>query len=95
MLNLTNVRLELQSQNHVDVNYGKNFWSGSLASKSTLEEQYFIDSEPTGEVINSKIDQLTAIYTSKSKWAGRAQLLSHTFQILEISLNFEAGKIIL
>ena len=33
----------------------KNFWSGSLAYKDTLEEQYFIDSEPKGEVISSKI----------------------------------------
>ena len=28
----------------------KNFWSGSLASKITLEKQYFIHSEPEGEV---------------------------------------------
>ena len=39
----------------------KNFWPGSLASKSTLGEQYFIDSEPKGEVISSKIDRLAAI----------------------------------
>ena len=39
----------------------KNFWSGSLAYKTTLEEQYFIDSEPKGEVISSKIDPLVAI----------------------------------
>ena len=48
---------KLQSQNRIDVNYEKNFWSGSLAYKTTLEEQYFIDSEPKGEVISSKIDQ--------------------------------------
>ena len=39
----------------------KNGWSGSLAYKSTLEKQYFIVSEPKGEVINSKIDQMAAI----------------------------------
>ena len=39
----------------------KNFWSGSLAYKSTLEKQYFIVSEPKGEVISSKIDQMVAI----------------------------------
>ena len=39
----------------------KNFWSGSLAYKTTLEKQYFIDSEPKVEVISSKIDRLAAI----------------------------------
>ena len=39
----------------------KNFLSGSLAYKSTLEKQYFIVSEPKGEVISSKIDQMAAI----------------------------------
>jgi hypothetical protein len=73
----------------------KNFWSGSLAYKSTFEKQYFIDSESKGEVISSKIDRLAAIYTSKFKWAGWAQSLSHTLQILEINLSFEAVKIIL
>ena len=34
---------------------------GSLAYKSTLEKQYFIVSEPKGEVISSKIDQMAAI----------------------------------
>ena len=43
----------------------KNFWSGSLAYKTTLEEQYFIDSEPKGEVISSKIDQLAADFGYK------------------------------
>ena len=38
----------------------KNGWSGRLAYKSTLEKQYFIVSEPKGEVINSKIDQMAA-----------------------------------
>jgi hypothetical protein len=70
----------------------KNFWSGSLAYKGTLEKQYFIDSEPKGEVISSNIDQLAAIYTSKFKWAWRAQFLSHTLQNLEINLSFEAVK---
>jgi hypothetical protein len=60
-----------------------------------LEEQYFFDSEPKGEVLSSKIDRLAAIYTSKFKWAWRAQFLSHTLQILEINLSFEAGKMIL
>jgi hypothetical protein len=60
-----------------------------------LEEQYFIDSEPKGEVISSKIDRLAAIYTSKFKWAWRAQFLSHTLQILEINLSFEVVKTIL
>jgi hypothetical protein len=73
----------------------KNFWSGSLAYKSTLEKQYFIDSEPKGEVISSKIDRLAAIYTSKFKWAWRAQFLSHTLQTLKINLSFEAEKMIL
>ena len=39
----------------------KNFWSGSLAYKTTLEDQYFIDSEPKGEVISFKIGRLAAI----------------------------------
>ena len=73
----------------------KNFWSGSLAYKSTLEKQYFIDSEPKGEVISSKIDRVAAIYTSKFKWAWRAQFLSHTLQMLEINLSFEVFKMIL
>ena len=38
-----------------------------MVQKTTLEEQYFIDSEPKGEVISSKIEQLAAIYTSKFK----------------------------
>ena len=63
----------------------KNFWCGSLASKSTLKEQYFIDSEPKGEVISFKINQFTAIYTSKFKWAWWAKFLSRTLQILEIN----------
>ena len=63
----------------------KNFWSGSLAYKSTLEKQYFIVSEPKVEVISSKIDRVAAIYTSKFKWAWRAQFLSRTLQILEIN----------
>ena len=58
----------------------KNFWSGSLAYKDTLGEQYFIDSEPKGEVISSKIDQLAAIYTSKLKWAWQAQFLATPFK---------------
>ena len=71
----------MQSQICVDVNYEKNFWSGSLAYKSTLEKQYFIVSEPKVEVISSKIDRVAAIYTSKFKWTWRAQFLSHTLQI--------------
>ena len=62
------------------VNFGANdfsFWlrvnetllfqSGfvSLALKGTFEKQYFIVSEPKGEVISSKIDRLAAIYISK------------------------------
>ena len=39
----------------------KNFWSGSLAYKNTLEKQYFIVSEPKEEVISSKIDRMAAI----------------------------------
>ena len=39
----------------------KNFWSGSLAYKDTLEKQYFIDSESKGDVITSKIDQLCCL----------------------------------
>jgi hypothetical protein len=56
---------------------------------------YFIDSKPKGEVISSKIDRLAAIYTSKFKWAWRAQFLSHTLQMLEINLSLEAVKMIL
>ena len=41
----------------------KNFWSGSLAYKNTLEKQYFIVSEPKEEVISSKIDRMAAIQT--------------------------------
>ena len=55
------VRPKQQSQNQVDVDYKKNCWSGSLAYKSTLEKQYFIVSEPKGEVISSKIDRMAAI----------------------------------
>ena len=33
----------------------------SLAYKTTLEKQYFLDSDPKVEVISSKIDQLAAI----------------------------------
>ena len=54
-------------------------------SKVLLEAQYFFDSEPKGEVFSFKIDQFTAIYTSKFKWAWQAQFLSHTLQILEIN----------
>ena len=72
----------------------KKFWSGSLAYKNTLEKQYFIVSEPKVEVISSKIDHVAAIYTSKFKWAWGAQFLSHTFQILEINLFFEAVVLI-
>ena len=73
----------------------KNSWSGSLAYKSTLEKQYFIVSEPIGEVISSKIDRMAAIYTSNFKWAWRAQFLSHTLQILEINQFFETVKMVL
>ena len=59
-------------------------WSGSLAYKSTLKKQYLIVPEPKVEVISTKIDRVAAIYTLKFKWAKRAQLLSHTLQILEI-----------
>jgi hypothetical protein len=52
---------------------------------STLEKQYFIVSEPKVEVISTKIDGVAAIYTSKFKWAWRAQFLSRTLQILEIN----------
>ena len=73
----------------------KNFWSGSLAYKSTLEKQYFIVSEPKVEVISSKIDRVAAIYTSKFKWAWRAQFLSHTLQIFEINQFFKDVKMVL
>jgi hypothetical protein len=72
-----------------------NGWSGSLAYKSTLEKQYFIVSEPKGEVFNSKIDQMATISTSSLKWAGQAQFLSPTHQILEINQFFEAVKMVL
>ena len=61
LVTLTSMGAELQSQNRVDVNYRKNFLSGSLAYKGTLEKQYFIVSEPKGEVISSKIDRMAAI----------------------------------
>ena len=85
LVTLTSMRPKLQSQNRVDVCYGKNFWSGSLAYKSTMEKEYFIVSEPKVEVISSKIDRVAAIYTSKFKWAWRAQFLSRTLQILKIN----------
>ena len=60
LVNLTSLGPELQGQNRVDVNYEKTF--GLRASyKSTLEEQYFIESEPKVEVISSKIDRMAAI----------------------------------
>ena len=47
------------------VNFGANDFSFRLRhNEITLEEQYFIVSEPKGEVISSKIDQVVAIYTS-------------------------------
>ena len=61
----------------------KNFWSGSLAYKNTLEKQYFIVSEPKEEVISSKIDQMAA------------QFFSHTLQMLKINQFFEAFKMVL
>ena len=73
----------------------KKIWSGSLVYKGTLEKQYFIDSALKGEVISSKIDRLVAFYASKFEWAWQAQFLSHTLQILEINLFFEAVKMIL
>ena len=66
-----------------------------MAANQSILEQYFIDSKPKQEVINSKIDQLAAIYTSKFKWAWRAQFLSQTLQILEINMSFEIVKMIL
>ena len=72
----------------------KNFWSGTLAYKSTLEKQYFIVSELKVEVISSKINRVAAIYTSKLKWAWQAQFLSHTLQILEINQSVEASKMV-
>ena len=69
--------------------------SGSLAYKDTLEKQYFIVSEPKGEVISSKIDWMAAISTSNFKWAWPDQFLSHTLQILEINQFFEAVKMVL
>ena len=56
LVKVTSLGPKMQSQNRIDVNYEKNFWSGSLAYKTTLEKQCFIDSEPKGEVINLKID---------------------------------------
>ena len=61
LVTLTSMGAKLQSQNCIDINYKKNGWSGSLAYKSTLEKQYFIVSEPKGEVISSKIDRMAAI----------------------------------
>ena len=55
MVTLTIVWPKLQSQNHVDVYYGKTVGLGAL------EKQYFIVSEPKVEVISSKIDQMAAI----------------------------------
>ena len=60
-----------------------------------LFKKYFIDSEPKGEVISSKIDRLAAIYISKFKRARQAQFLSHTLKILEINISFKAVKRIL
>ncbi len=45
----------------------KNFWSGSLAYKTTLVKPYFIDSEPKGEVISSKAFFFPDIASSKHK----------------------------
>ena len=81
LVKVTNMGAELQSQNRVDVCYRKTFGP----YKSTLEKQYFIVSEPKVEVISSKIDRVATIYSSKFKWVWRAQFLSHTLQILEIS----------
>ena len=61
MVTLTIPSPELQSQNRVDIIYEKTFSLGAQLKKTTLEEQYFIDSEPKGEVISSKIDRLAAI----------------------------------
>jgi hypothetical protein len=61
LVTLTSMGPKLKSQNRVAVNYEKNCWSGSLAYMDTLEKQYFIVSEPKGEVTSSKIDQMAAI----------------------------------
>ena len=50
------MRPELQSQNRVDVCYGKMVGLRAWIIKNTLEKQYFIVSEPKGDVISSKID---------------------------------------
>ena len=60
-----------------------------------MKKQYFIVSEPKGEVISSKIDRVAAIYTSKFNSACRAQFLSHTLQTLEIKQFFEAVNMVL
>ena len=57
LVKLNNMGPELQSQYRVDVNYKKKL----LVWELRLQRQYFIDSEPKGEVISSKIDRLAAI----------------------------------
>ena len=60
--------------------FRKNFWSGILAYKTTLEKQYFIDSEPKVQVISSKIDQLAAINNSKfNSWATHFNFWKSTY----------------
>jgi hypothetical protein len=61
-----------------------------LAYKATLENQYFIDSEPKGEVISFKIIDWWPFILKNSNGHGGLNFLSHTLQILEINLSFEA-----
>ena len=77
VVNLISMGLKQQSQNRAEVDYtsalGNLFFDSDVTKKtfslraslaykgSTLEKKYFIDSEPKGEVISSKIDRLAAI----------------------------------
>ena len=73
----------------------KNFWSGSLDYKGTLEKQYFIVSDPKVEVISTKIDRVAAIYTSKFKWAWRVLIFEPHSSNFGNQLIFEAVKMVL
>ena len=78
---LTKMRLELQGQNCVDVNYRKTSGLGAcLASKSTLEEHYFIDSEPNGEVISSQIGIWLSFILQNSNGCGGLNFWAKHFE---------------
>ena len=61
LVTLTSMRPKLQSQNYVDVYYGKRVGLGAWLTKALWKSNISLWSEPKGEVISSKIDWMAAI----------------------------------